>query len=44
MVIMMQSRNTRNSKKVARLANRDGKISQDAFLYDLYKGVYDAHV
>ena len=43
-VIMTKSRNTRNSKKVARLANRARKISRNAFLSDLCKGMYDAYV
>ena len=42
--IMMRSQNMRNSKKVARLANRARKISQDAFLSDLYKGMYKAYI
>ena len=41
---MTKSRNTRNSKKVARLANRDRKISRDAFLSDLCKGMYNVYV
>ena len=43
-MIMTKSQKTRNSKKVARLANRARKISRDAFLSDLCKGMYDAYV